>query len=177
MWVRGTRPVERVLGAKEEGLMRLNRQLDDDQLLSAVHLALSNWNNLGEGDNDLLESLLLIHEERENIDDWRNPLNRRKATNAVLTRAIGKLEKQDETGAAVLRERFIEGHITRQVAAHLHASPDQVNRWQRTAIEGLAHILYSQERKLRDRRYEHWRHWQDESGGCRRSPLDTHADF
>ena len=67
----------RDLGAKEEGLMRLSRQLDSDQLLSAVHLALSDWNHLGGGDDDLLESLLLIHEERENIDDWRNPPNAR----------------------------------------------------------------------------------------------------
>jgi hypothetical protein len=135
--------------------MRLNTQLNSEQLFSAVHLALSNWNRLGEWDGDLLESLLLVQGERENVDDWQNPLNRRKATNAVLTRAIEKLEEQDETGAAVLRERFIEGRITRQVAAHLHASPDQVNRWQRTAIEGLTQILYSQERKLRDAQYEH----------------------
>jgi hypothetical protein len=155
MWVRGALLADRVLGAKEERLMRLNKQLDSDNMLSAVHLALSNWNNLGDGDDHLLESLLLVHEERESIDDWQNPLNRRKATNAVLTRAIGKLEEQNETGAAVLRKRFIEGHITRQVATRLHASPDQVNRWQRIAIEGLTHILISQERKLRDERYEH----------------------
>jgi hypothetical protein len=135
--------------------MRLNTQLNSEQLFSAVHLALSNWNRLGEWDGDLLESLLLVQGERENVDDWQNPLNRRKATNAVLTRAIEKLEEQEETVAAVLRERFIEGRITRQVAAHLHASPDQVNRWQRTAIEGLTQILYSQERKLRDAQYEH----------------------
>ncbi|UCC51480.1 MAG: hypothetical protein JSV68_20590 [Anaerolineaceae bacterium] len=89
--------------------MRLNTQLNSEQLFSAVHLALSNWNRLGEWDGDLLESLLLVQGERENVDDWQNPLNRRKATNAVLTRAIEKLEEQDETGAAVLRERFIEG--------------------------------------------------------------------
>lgn len=135
--------------------MRPNTQLDTDQLLSAVHLAMTNWNRLGEGDDDLLESLFLVCEERETIEDWQNPLNRRKATNAVLTRALEKLEEQDETGAAVLRERFIEGQITRQVAARLHASPDQVNRWQRAALESLTHNLYSQERKLRDARYEH----------------------
>jgi hypothetical protein len=116
---------------------------------------LTNWNHLGEDDDDLLDSLFLVREERETIDDWQNPLNRRKATNAVLTRALEKLEEQDQTGAAVLRERFIAGHITRQVAARLHASPDQVNRWQRAALESLTHILYSQEHKLRDARYEH----------------------
>jgi hypothetical protein len=71
-----------------------------------------------------------------------------------LTRAIAELASQDENGAAVLRERFVEGHITRQVATRLHASPDQVNRWQRNAIEAVSQILYSQERKLRDARYE-----------------------
>ncbi len=134
--------------------MVLKTQLDKDQLLSAVHTALTNWNNLGEGDDDLLDSLLLVCLEREIVEDWENPLNRRKATNAVLSRAIAELEEQDETGAAVLRGRFIEGQITRQVAARLHASPDQVNRWQRSAIEHLTQILYSQERKLRDARYE-----------------------
>ena len=134
--------------------MVLKTQLDKDQLLSAVHTALTNWNNLGEGDGDLLDTLLLVCLERETIEDWENPLNRRKATNAVLSRAIVELEEQDATGAAVLRGRFIDGQITRQVAARLHASPDQVNRWQRSAIEHLTQILYSQERKLRDARYE-----------------------
>lgn len=134
--------------------MRLDRQLDSEQLSAAVHLALSNWHHLGEGSEDLLDSLLLVQEEREHIDDWQNPLNRRKATNAVLLRALDKLEEQDETGAKVLRERFIEAQITRQVAARLHASPDQVNRWQRLAIANLTQILYSEERKLRDARYE-----------------------
>jgi hypothetical protein len=138
-------------------MMRLNRQLDRAQLSSAVHLALSNWHQLGEGSNDLLESLLLVQEERANVDDWENPLNRRKATNAVLSQALDKLEDQDETGAAVLRGRFVEGQITRQVAARLHASTDQVNRWQRMAIESLTQILYSEERKLRDARYEQLR--------------------
>lgn len=141
-------------GAINEGLMRLNTQLDHDQLLTAVHLALTNWNHLGEGNDDLLESLLLVRKERETIEDWQNPLDTRKATNAVLTRALEELAEQDEQGAAVLRERFIEGHITRQVAARLYASPDQVNRWQRAALEGLTFILYGHERKLRDARYE-----------------------
>ncbi len=134
--------------------MRLDNQLDSEQLSSAVHLALTNWHYLGEGSEGLLESLLLVQEEREHVDDWQNPLNRRKATNAVLQRALDKLAEQDETGAEVIRERFVEGQITRQVAARLHASPDQVNRWQRLAIENLSQILYSEERKLRDARYE-----------------------
>jgi len=134
--------------------MRVNTQLDSEQLAAAVHLALTNWHHLGEGDDDLLESLILVHVARESIEDWQNPLNRRKATNAVLSRALDELEEQDETGALVLRERFIAGHITRQVAGRLHASPDQVNRWQRSAIASLTQILYSQERKLRDARYE-----------------------
>lgn len=133
--------------------MGVGSQLDSKQLLAAVHLALSNWHQLGESDDDLLESLLLVENERENIEDWQNPLNKRKATNAVLSRALDKLEEQDETGAAVLRGRFVEEQITRQVAARLHASPDQVNRWQRAAIESVTQILYSEERKLRDVRY------------------------
>ncbi len=134
--------------------MRLITKLDSEELSAAVHLALSNWHQLGEVGDDLLESLLLVQEERELIDDWQNPLNRRKATNAVLSRAIDKLGEQDEKGAAVLRARFVEEQITRQVAAGLHASPDQVNRWQRLAIESLTQIIYSEERKRRDKRYE-----------------------
>jgi hypothetical protein len=134
--------------------MHLIKKLDSEELLAAVHLALSNWHQLGEGGDDLLESLLLVQEEQELVEDWQNPLNRRKATNAVLSRAIDELQEQDEKGAAVLRARFVEEQITRQVAAGLHASPDQVNRWQRMAIERLTQILYSEERKRRDARYE-----------------------
>ena len=126
--------------------------LNDFQV--AVHNALTSWDELGSSEEALLAFLLLVQEKRDEIGDGRSPLELRRATNEVLLVTIDELEKQAEIEATVLRARFIEGEITRQVANRLHASPDQVNRWQRTAIEDLTHLLLSRELVLREERQQ-----------------------
>lgn len=123
--------------------------LNLEELQTAVHAALSDWVRLAGGQNELATQLLLVRTAQRSGRWQDSPFAVRQATNAVLEEAIGVLATQDANGAAVLRARFMEGEITRQVAARLYASPDQVNRWQRAAIEQLAHILYGQEFALR----------------------------
>ena len=132
-------------GCRMETLPPLNLE----ELQIAVHAALSDWTRLADSQNELAEQLLMVRMAQQS-ERWQDsPFAARQATNAVLEEAIEILAKQDATGSAVLRARFVEGEITRQVAARQHASPDQVNRWQRAAIEQLAHILYGQEFALR----------------------------
>ena len=128
--------------------------LDQDQLQAAVHEALADWTRPSHAGVDLSAQLLLVREELASrlVEDkgytaWR-------ATYAVLDKAIDQLAEQDEIGAQVLRLRFFEGEITRQVATRLHASPDQVNRWQKSAIVNLTAVLINHELK---RRQEHTR--------------------
>ncbi len=132
--------------------MRISPQLDQVDLLTAIHSALTNWNNISADGANSLNNLLIVQEKCAEYGDPDNPIAMRQATNIILESAISELSLQDINGAAVLRARFIDESITRQVAAKMHASPDQVNRWQRAAIENLTQIIYSQEkgrRKLR----------------------------
>jgi hypothetical protein len=121
-----------------------------EELQDAVHDALTSWGDLGSNEDELLGFLLLIQQERAGLQGRPSPLALRQATNRVLERGLDELASQDESEAAVLRSRFIEGEITRLVASRMYASSDQVNRWQRTAITNLSRILLSHELNLRE---------------------------
>ncbi len=128
------------------------KPLDQVQLQAAVHEALSDWTRSMQNGGDLSEYLLLV---RERIGERKSsvaPFTARQATYEVLEEALLRLAEQDETGARELRARFFDGEITRQVATRLHASPDQVNRWQRLAIEALTSILMTAEMHRREER-------------------------
>ena len=124
--------------------------LDQCQLQSAVHEALSDWTRSGQTGADLSSQLLLVRETLAGMTGEQKEFAARQATYEVLEEALERLAEQDETGAKVLRFRFFDGEITRQVAARLHASPDQVNRWQRSAIENLTSFLMTSEMKRRE---------------------------
>lgn len=123
-----------------------------DNLQDAVHKALIAWGDLTSTDEELLGFLLLVQEEREASDVKGSPLALRQATNRVLERAIDEVAEQQEREAAVLRGRFIDGEIIRQVAAHLYVSSDQVNRLQRSAISSLSNVILGHELALRETR-------------------------
>lgn len=131
----------------------MNQQFIPDypKLLNDVHHALANWAELGGGsDQELLSYLLLVRSKRTEYGGNPSLLDLKKATNAVLLDAIEELAEQEDIEAKVLRYRFLDGEIIRQVAGRLHASSDQVNRWQRAAIEDLAQIILQQEIALRE---------------------------
>ncbi len=126
--------------------------LDMAGLQPAIHKSLSTWGELSSTEEELLGFLLLVRARRESHGTSSNPLELRRATNEVLLDAIEQLAVQDEREADILRFRFMEGRITRHVAYKVHASTDQVNRWQRSAISNLTQIVYGQEIALRDQR-------------------------
>lgn len=133
------------------------RNLTVEELEVAIHQALVAWGDLAGDGETILDSLLLTQRERaqmeEQVSQPTGPIERRRATNRLLMRAIDELADKDETEAKVLQARFVEGQIIRDVANRLYASTDQVNRYQRTAIKDLAQIIYSQEAALRDERF------------------------
>lgn len=119
-----------------------------EEMQTAVHAALASWGKSPSGTENPLNRLLLV--QNQCAPQERNfPPARRQAVDRVLLDGLQKLEEQDKVGAAVLHGRFRDGKITRQVAQEMHASPDQVNRWQRAALEQLAQLLYHQEQALR----------------------------
>jgi hypothetical protein len=123
-----------------------------EEFQATVRDALVAWGTLGGSEDELLGSLLLVREKRAELGQDHSPLILRQATNEILESCINELAEYDKNSAEVLRARFIEGMIVRQVANKLHASPDQVNRWQRTAINHLSQILFNQEKNRREER-------------------------
>jgi hypothetical protein len=101
--------------------VRAAQDLDLERLEAAVHAAMAAWGESGGTDESLLSSLLIVQGVRDELGDNRSGDNRsaialRQATNRVLEGAIDELAESDETGAAVLRARFMDGEITRRVA-------------------------------------------------------------
>ncbi|MCB8944641.1 MAG: hypothetical protein H6658_12905 [Ardenticatenaceae bacterium] len=128
-------------------------QLSLDNLQTAVHSALKTWGKNLDAEAEPLQQLLLVQNQLgEHSAASLNTL--RHAIDRVLMDGINLLAAQDEIGAKVLNGRFLDNQITRKVAQQLHASPDQVNRWQRIALELLTQLLWQQEQVLRQIRLE-----------------------
>jgi len=122
--------------------------ITQEELQTAVHAALVQWGKPAENQTAPLSGLLLVQNQFA-ANQGGLQFGRRYAVDRVLLDSIDLLAEQDEAGAVVLRSRFLDGKITRQVAQEMYASVDQVNRWQRAAIEALTQLLYHQETKLR----------------------------
>lgn len=129
--------------------MAKSAPLTIEELRSDVHQALRTWHQLDSSEEELLAFLLLVQQARAEGAETSGRGSRRRATNRVLESAIAALAESDERAATLLRSRFIEEEITRRVAVRLHASVDQVNRWQRAAITDLARILQDREMEAR----------------------------
>jgi hypothetical protein len=128
------------------------------ELEVAIHRALVSWGDLAAGSESALDSLLLVQREWEKLereaDQRAGPIERRQATNNLLIQTIDELADKDEDEAKVLRARFIQGQIIREVANRMYLGTDQVNRLQRRAIKDMAQILYSRESALREERFK-----------------------
>ncbi|MDX1663356.1 MAG: NB-ARC domain-containing protein [Candidatus Promineifilaceae bacterium] len=126
--------------------MDLNRET----LQEAVHEALRGWHSQGAPPATALDELLLVQERREELTEAGNPLALHLATNQLLLELLELLEKQDETGAQVLRWRFLDDDTLLRVAHRLNVSEHTVSRLQRAALDQLAAIVMEQEMALRD---------------------------
>ncbi len=99
-----------------------------------------------------LTALLLVRARQAALAGADGSANRRRALNEVLLAGLDELLTTDPRGAQVLRLRYLDAQLTKQVAHRLNASVDQVNRLQRAALRGLAELLLRQELQLRDQR-------------------------
>lgn len=126
--------------------------VNQEDLCTAVHAALVHWGKPSDdASEDGLEPLaqFLLVQKQLKLEESGRPFALKRAVDRLLLENLDLLAEQDETGAAVLQSHFLDGKITRQAAQEMHASPDQVNRWQRAAINRLTAIIYRQEMSLR----------------------------
>ena len=131
--------------------MKNNFNLSLKELKTGIHAALRAWRMIGGSPENLLDSLLLVQKQRAKTPVQNNPSLLRLATNQVILNAIEELKTHDQTGAQVLRLRFLDDKTIVAVANQLNVSEHTVSRLQRQAIERLSEILFSHEAQIRKR--------------------------
>lgn len=119
--------------------------------IKQVHTALRAWREPGAPES-LLSFLLLVQQRQPRPGQQDNATLQRLATNEVLLDGIDTLQTQDEQLAYVLRQRFPDNRSIIEVSNQLNVSEHTVSRYQRTAIERLAEIIFTKELALRDSR-------------------------
>ena len=124
----------------------MESELSLSKLQADLHHALKSWHKASVEASSLDYLRLFRQAHREGAG------NARQATNEILLDALKTLEVEYEQEAALLRKRYLDGMTVRAVENWLNVGEATVQRWQKRAIERLAHILYFQELQLRDAR-------------------------
>ena len=107
-----------------------------------IHAALRSWRN--QKPDNVLSDLLLARKliaERPNISP-------RMVSNEIILNGIVQLRENDELGAYILQARFLDGETAQAVGFRRNVSEDIIFQRQRTAIEQLAEVIWSQEQAL-----------------------------
>lgn len=120
---------------------------DKEKLEADVHQALHLWHDVNCDETPLSYLLSVKRKLREGAS------NIHQATNEVLHEALKVLETEAEKGAKVLRLRFLDEMIVREVARKFDVEEPTMYRWQKLAIERLAKIVQGQENLLRDQQW------------------------
>lgn len=134
--------------------MSLSLSMNLETLQPPVHAALRAWHTIGGTSENLLDSLLLVQESRQDVAEGGSAAMLRLATNEVLLSAIQEMAGKDAEGARILRARFVDRDTIQKTAYRFNLSPDQVNRLQRRAIERLTELLLGREMAARERRIQ-----------------------
>lgn len=131
--------------------------MEKGELRQKIHDALRAWEDVNRVDGELLGGLLLVQErrDREMATTLIPAVALRLAANAVLLEGLELLRDQNEVNANILRDRFLNGEKTAQVANRLGFSTDTVNRKQREGLAMLAELVWQMEEAARARRVDH----------------------
>jgi hypothetical protein len=121
-------------------------------LPTTVQTALKAWHNPSDAPETGLERLLLVREQQATLEAEGNLLALRRAIKEVLLARLEELMTIDPQGAQVLRARYLDARMVKEVANQLNVSIDQVNRLQRAALHRLTEILLNYERAAREAR-------------------------
>lgn len=113
-----------------------------DDFSQCVHLALRSW--YSPKPDGALEDLLLARQ----IGMERQGVTARLVSNQVLLNGINCLRKTDEGAADILQARFLDQETAQAVGFRRNLSEDIIFQRQRTAIEQLAEVIWSQEQAL-----------------------------
>lgn len=117
-----------------------------------VQRALRAWYLVEDEPETWLDDWLLVADRLGRLEQAASTAVRRRVTNEILLQGLGELAAIDPDGAAILRARFLDLRLGKEVAKDHKLSLDQVNRQQATALKRLTEILLGLEQGLRAER-------------------------
>jgi len=117
-----------------------------------VQAALRAWYVVEDDSATRLDDWLLVQERLARLDEPASPALFRRLTNEVLIAGLDELARIDAQATTILRQRYLDLRLGKEVAKGLKLSLDQVNRLQATALRQLSDILVGQEEALRETR-------------------------
>lgn len=113
-----------------------------------IQAALRAWYVVADEPGTRLDGWLLTRDRLRGLDHPPSPAILRRATNEVLLAGLDELGDFDSHGARILRERFLDLRLGKEVAKDLKLSLDQVNRQQAAAGRRLTEIIIARETAL-----------------------------
>ncbi len=117
-----------------------------------VQRALRAWSVVEDEPETWLDDWLLVTDRLGKLDQPASTAVRRRVTNEVLLQGLDELTTLDAGGAAVLRARFLDQRLGKEVAKDLKLSLDQVNRQQAAALKRLTEVLLGHEQAMQAER-------------------------
>lgn len=127
----------------------LTLPLSEKDVRHAVHQALRAYYKTEYAPSNSLDNLLLVRREQARNRAGDTPAALRYAANAVLLNGLEELAHKDPSGAALLRQRFLDREKTLAIAYKRNLSEDTINRLQDSALADLARTIYSLELQCR----------------------------
>ncbi len=115
-----------------------------------IQAALRAWYVVADEPGSRLDGWLLTRDRLRGLDQPPSPALLRRATNEVLMAGLDELADLDPQGSRILRARFLDLRLGKEVAKDLKLSLDQVNRQQAGAGRRLTEILVAREAALSD---------------------------
>ncbi len=124
------------------------------QLRPAVAAALRAWRQLGAAVDPRLLQLEVLRDRQAAIGGEAGLAVGRRAANEVILAGLDELAAAEPRGAQILRARYLDAQLTKEVANRLNISVDQVNRLQRSALQHLTEIIIRREQAAQDGRVQ-----------------------
>jgi hypothetical protein len=120
-----------------------------ETLSQALHSALKSWFAPGKSDGEEPLDQLHLVKRRKKQPDGPDPNNRRLHLNEVLLEALDQLGEQNSSASQLLRDRFLENQLLKEVAKSRNVDHHTISRQQKAALAELAEVVYQQEMALR----------------------------
>ena len=128
--------------------MNFSASIEPSELRPLIHAILREWHKPESRAIESLTGLLSVEQFQTENESMSLP----DTVHLLLRNFLNDLAAHDTQGSDVLRQRFLEQKMVRQVAAKIGLSVDRTNRIQQQALLNLATLIAQAENELRETR-------------------------